>query len=65
MSDNVIDFTGAWAAQQLDTPLSFDEAIAGLKYAAKHGRCPTLQGRDGRYWLTGHPVSVFDDPPLM
>jgi hypothetical protein len=66
MTATLIDFTGARAARQLESPLTWGEAVAGLKYAAKQGRALTLAcDGTGHWWLTEQPVSVFDDPPLM
>ena len=70
MTATVIDFMGARAALRLeDHTLTLEEAMAGLKHAAKHERSMTLAcDSNGRWWLTCEAVSVFeddDDRPLM
>ena len=70
MTATVIDFMGAQAALRLeDHTLTLEDAMAGLKHAAKHERSITLtRDSSGRWWLTCEAVSVLeddDDRPLM
>ena len=54
MTAAVIDFMGTRAALRLeDHTLTLEEAMAGLKHAAKHERSITLAcDSNGRWWLT-------------